>query len=115
LLIFLFALALGMAAVKELGLYLQNWPTSIFSPQPPKTSSFNSKTFCPCLARPTSKSQLSHFSLSAFAVCTSVFSTLNYVYLACHLKNTSRTQQSAFLVSMSYVTQVHIFATFPVD
>lgn len=44
-LIFPFALALGIPMVKELAPHHQNWPTSIFSPQPPKTPSFNSKTF----------------------------------------------------------------------
>jgi hypothetical protein len=70
--------------------------------------------FLPLSPWPTSKSQLSQFSFLAFADCTGVFSTLNYPYLAYQLKNSPRTQQSAFLDTMSYVTQVQISTVFPV-
>jgi hypothetical protein len=57
-LISLFALALGMIAAKELGLYLLNWLSSIFSPPKTPRPLLDAKTFDTGLGLPAKTSSL---------------------------------------------------------
>src|SRR5688572_30298951 len=108
-----FVLTSGMTTVKELSLYLQNWPSSISRPRLPLTKYF-SKTFCPCLSSYPKKSTLSIFIFSLRRLHQHV------QHAESHLAGMStqkqfRQHQNAFLVSMSYVTQVQICLIFALD